>query len=129
LQEAAIKLKHKLSRSNSYTNVNTKSIVDRCIDLVRAASPNDPTLKIDTLNFWFNLSNVLPKFYMIIILQIKEYSKIKTLAFEIFSVPASSAPIERIFSHASFATARHRSNTKTKHLNNQLMIYLNRQLI
>ena len=54
-----------------------------------------------------------------------DWKPLKDLAFKIMAIPATSAPIERVFSQAGLATARHRSNTKIDLLNDQLIVYIN----
>ena len=52
----------------------------------------------------------------------------KSLALKIFAVPPSSSPIERVFSHANFATRLHRNRTEFQLLNDQLFTYINGHL-
>jgi hypothetical protein len=51
--------------------------------------------------------------------------KLTTLAFDLFSVTATSAPIERIFSHAGIATFGRRNRLEAKSLNAELLMKLN----
>uniref|UniRef100_A0A915DU11 HAT C-terminal dimerisation domain-containing protein n=1 Tax=Ditylenchus dipsaci TaxID=166011 RepID=A0A915DU11_9BILA len=57
-----------------------------------------------------------------------EVQPVAKLALEVLSVSISSAPVERIFSQAGLATARHRNRTKLDLLNSQLFIHCNRNV-
>uniref|UniRef100_A0A915DBD9 HAT C-terminal dimerisation domain-containing protein n=1 Tax=Ditylenchus dipsaci TaxID=166011 RepID=A0A915DBD9_9BILA len=50
---------------------------------------------------------------------------IAILALEVLSIPATSAPIERIFSQAGLASSKHRNRTSFDLLNSQLVVYCN----
>uniref|UniRef100_A0A915EK73 HAT C-terminal dimerisation domain-containing protein n=1 Tax=Ditylenchus dipsaci TaxID=166011 RepID=A0A915EK73_9BILA len=50
---------------------------------------------------------------------------IAILALEVFSIPAMSAPIERIFSQAGLASSKHRNRTSFDLLNSPLVVYCN----
>jgi hypothetical protein len=56
---------------------------------------------------------------------LEEWKAVKDLAFKILAIPASSAPVVRVFSQAGLATSRHRCNTKPDLLNDQLITYIN----
>lgn len=64
LQEAAAKLRMANDRKRKISGpaANIKSMIERCIELVISAAPNDSVEKIDTLSFWANLSTV---FYLL----------------------------------------------------------------
>uniref|UniRef100_A0A915DCL8 HAT C-terminal dimerisation domain-containing protein n=1 Tax=Ditylenchus dipsaci TaxID=166011 RepID=A0A915DCL8_9BILA len=71
--------------------------------------------KIDSLKYWTSLIET-------------EVQPVAKLALEVLSVSISSAPVERIFSQAGLATARHRNRTKLDLLNSQLFIRCNRNV-
>uniref|UniRef100_A0A915D6W3 HAT C-terminal dimerisation domain-containing protein n=1 Tax=Ditylenchus dipsaci TaxID=166011 RepID=A0A915D6W3_9BILA len=71
--------------------------------------------KIDSLKYWTSLIET-------------EVQPVAKLALEVLSVSISSAPVERIFSQAGLATARHRNRTKLDLLNSQLFIHCNRNV-
>uniref|UniRef100_A0A915DMK1 HAT C-terminal dimerisation domain-containing protein n=1 Tax=Ditylenchus dipsaci TaxID=166011 RepID=A0A915DMK1_9BILA len=52
-----------------------------------------------------------------------ESRPIAVLAMEVLSVPARSAPIERIFSQSGVATSKHRNRTEHELLNAQIVVY------
>uniref|UniRef100_A0A915DKQ3 HAT C-terminal dimerisation domain-containing protein n=1 Tax=Ditylenchus dipsaci TaxID=166011 RepID=A0A915DKQ3_9BILA len=55
-----------------------------------------------------------------------DWHYLAVLALEVLSVPATSAPVERIFSQAGLATRSHRNRTEFSLLNSQLLVYCNR---
>uniref|UniRef100_A0A915E9X7 HAT C-terminal dimerisation domain-containing protein n=1 Tax=Ditylenchus dipsaci TaxID=166011 RepID=A0A915E9X7_9BILA len=71
--------------------------------------------KIDSLKYWTSLIET-------------EVQPVAKLALEVLSVSISSAHVERIFSQAGLATARHRNRTKLDLLNSQLFIHCNRNV-
>uniref|UniRef100_A0A915DYZ3 HAT C-terminal dimerisation domain-containing protein n=1 Tax=Ditylenchus dipsaci TaxID=166011 RepID=A0A915DYZ3_9BILA len=58
-----------------------------------------------------------------LIFVVQESRPIAVLAMEVLSVPATSAPIERIFSQAGLATSKHRNRTEHELLNAQIVVY------
>jgi hypothetical protein len=60
--------------------------------------------------------------------QKKSMPKLCELALDIFSVTATSAPIERVFSHAGIATYGRRNRLEEKSLNAELLMKLNQFL-
>uniref|UniRef100_A0A915CSF1 HAT C-terminal dimerisation domain-containing protein n=1 Tax=Ditylenchus dipsaci TaxID=166011 RepID=A0A915CSF1_9BILA len=54
-----------------------------------------------------------------------EARAIAIFALEVLTIPATSAPIERIFSQAGLATTAHRNKTSFDLLNSQLVVYCN----
>uniref|UniRef100_A0A915DWV9 HAT C-terminal dimerisation domain-containing protein n=2 Tax=Ditylenchus dipsaci TaxID=166011 RepID=A0A915DWV9_9BILA len=73
---------------------------------------NASAIGVDPLKWWCNLIDSNSK-------------QIATPALEVLSIPATSAPIERVFSQAGLATARHRNRTSFELLNSQLVFYCN----
>uniref|UniRef100_A0A915E9V1 HAT C-terminal dimerisation domain-containing protein n=1 Tax=Ditylenchus dipsaci TaxID=166011 RepID=A0A915E9V1_9BILA len=73
---------------------------------------NASAIGVDPLKWWCNLIDSNSK-------------QIATLALEVLSIPTTSAPIERVFSQAGLATARHRNRTSFELLNSQLVFYCN----
>lgn len=55
----------------------------------------------------------------------KEYPILCSIAWEVLSVPATSAPIERVFSHAGIASGGRRSRINPDLLNAELQMNLN----
>uniref|UniRef100_A0A915EI10 HAT C-terminal dimerisation domain-containing protein n=1 Tax=Ditylenchus dipsaci TaxID=166011 RepID=A0A915EI10_9BILA len=70
---------------------------------------------MDALKYWANMINT-------------DARPIAVLALEVLSIPATSAPMERVFSQAGLATARHRNRTSFELLNHQLVVYCNMYL-
>uniref|UniRef100_A0A915CVS2 HAT C-terminal dimerisation domain-containing protein n=1 Tax=Ditylenchus dipsaci TaxID=166011 RepID=A0A915CVS2_9BILA len=60
---------------------------------------------MDALKYWANMINTVG------------CQAIAVLALEVLSIPATSAPMERVFSQAGLATARHRNRTSFELLN------------
>ena len=54
-----------------------------------------------------------------------KWKDVAQLSLELLAIPATSCPVERVFSQAGFATARHRNRTQMNLINAQLMCYLN----
>uniref|UniRef100_A0A915DUI1 HAT C-terminal dimerisation domain-containing protein n=1 Tax=Ditylenchus dipsaci TaxID=166011 RepID=A0A915DUI1_9BILA len=50
---------------------------------------------------------------------------IAMLAMEVLAIPATSAPIEKVFSQAGMANCKHRNRTEFELLNLQLIVYCN----
>uniref|UniRef100_A0A915CXK8 HAT C-terminal dimerisation domain-containing protein n=1 Tax=Ditylenchus dipsaci TaxID=166011 RepID=A0A915CXK8_9BILA len=73
---------------------------------------NASSSAIDPLKWWVNMLDTDAK-------------QIAILALEVLSIPATSAPIERVFSQAGLATARHRNKSLFHLLNSQLVVYCN----
>uniref|UniRef100_A0A915DCC2 HAT C-terminal dimerisation domain-containing protein n=1 Tax=Ditylenchus dipsaci TaxID=166011 RepID=A0A915DCC2_9BILA len=73
---------------------NAKSWVRDVLNRVLNASSS----AIDPLKWWVNMLDADAK-------------QIAILALEVLSIPATSAPIERVFSQAGLATARHRNKS------------------
>uniref|UniRef100_A0A915D0B1 HAT C-terminal dimerisation domain-containing protein n=1 Tax=Ditylenchus dipsaci TaxID=166011 RepID=A0A915D0B1_9BILA len=67
---------------------------------------------IDPLKYWSNMLCT-------------EYRSVAVLALEVLSVPATSAPIERVLSLAGLATRNQRNRTMIDLLNAQLIVYCN----
>lgn len=55
----------------------------------------------------------------------KEFPILSEVAWDVFSVPATSAPIERVFSHAGIASSGRRSRINADLLNAELQMRLN----
>lgn len=93
----------------------TSNNIDSCLEYISNArfSLNNQT---DCIKFWCQIKN-------------DEWILIKKLSFKLFAIPATSAPIERVFSQAGLATHRHRNRTKINLLNSQLINYLNPDFI
>uniref|UniRef100_A0A915CX19 HAT C-terminal dimerisation domain-containing protein n=1 Tax=Ditylenchus dipsaci TaxID=166011 RepID=A0A915CX19_9BILA len=72
--------------------------------------------KIDAIRYWTSFIN-------------SDCSTLAILALEVLSVPATSAPIERIFSQAGIATKGYRNKTKFQLLNAQLVVYCNSNIM
>jgi hypothetical protein len=70
------------------------------------------TAPIDPLEFWSSHLH-------------GKWCGIAKLALEVLAVPATSSPVERVFSQAGLATGKHRNRTKHTLLNAQLMCYIN----
>lgn len=87
------------------------NIIDSCLEFINNSKFSLKNMT-NCLKFWQTITK-------------EEWQPLKQLAFKIFSVPATSAPIERVFSQAGLATQKHRNRTKFDLLNAQLMNYLN----
>lgn len=55
-----------------------------------------------------------------------EYSNLASVARDVFAVPATSAPVERVFSQASIATNGKRTRLSGKQLEREIMLKTNK---
>uniref|UniRef100_A0A915DQW7 BED-type domain-containing protein n=2 Tax=Ditylenchus dipsaci TaxID=166011 RepID=A0A915DQW7_9BILA len=93
---------------NEIVQAGARSWIRESLDKVRDASSSG----IDPLKWWANLMNTSVK-------------QIAIFAIDVLSIPATSAPIERVFSQAGLACAKHRNRTSFNLLNAQLIVYCN----
>lgn len=97
------------NRKNETTE-NKTSIV-ACVNYL-LNNDYSPENKANVVSYWDNIKG-------------NDWKELKNLALTFFSIPATSAPIERIYSQAGIATQKHRNKTKIELLNSQLMVYTN----
>uniref|UniRef100_A0A915DFG9 HAT C-terminal dimerisation domain-containing protein n=1 Tax=Ditylenchus dipsaci TaxID=166011 RepID=A0A915DFG9_9BILA len=83
-----------------------KSWIQQALNRVKSS------VGIDPLKYWAPLMNT-------------DSRHIAMLAMEVLAIPATSAPIERVFSQAGMATCKHRNRTEFELLNSQLIVYCN----
>uniref|UniRef100_A0A915DGU0 HAT C-terminal dimerisation domain-containing protein n=1 Tax=Ditylenchus dipsaci TaxID=166011 RepID=A0A915DGU0_9BILA len=102
-------LKKRQKEEGTYSGAKSwlKSILTR--GMAARASCATP---IDPLKYWSNMLCT-------------EYRSVAVLALKVLSVPATSAPIERVFSLAGLATRNQRNRTMIDLLNAQLIVYCN----
>uniref|UniRef100_A0A915CLF3 HAT C-terminal dimerisation domain-containing protein n=1 Tax=Ditylenchus dipsaci TaxID=166011 RepID=A0A915CLF3_9BILA len=81
-----------------------KSWIQQALNTVRSS------VGIDPLKYWAPLMNT-------------DSGHIAMLAMEVLAIPATTAPIERIFSQAGMATCKHRNRTEFQLFNSQLIVY------
>ena len=65
----------------------------------------------NSFNFWAKQLDILLQMY--------------NLAIHVLSIPATSAPVERIFSKAKYILSRQRHNLKDKNLESELLFKVN----
>uniref|UniRef100_A0A914I0Q3 HAT C-terminal dimerisation domain-containing protein n=1 Tax=Globodera rostochiensis TaxID=31243 RepID=A0A914I0Q3_GLORO len=97
------------SRSASGDKLTAQAITNEALKFL-----NDCPGNIDPIVYWNSAK--------------KELEPVKELAFKIFAIPATAAPIERVWSKAGSATVHQRSLTKYELLNDQLIVYVNEYL-
>ena len=69
----------------------------------------------DPLDFWTTNQN--------------KYPHLAPVAFDMLVIPASSAPVERVFSTAGVITSRRRNRLQDKHLEREVLIKKNRKYL
>lgn len=101
-------------RRNSGSTMQPSTLVDGQLEAyyARFSSKNAPIIK-DEFQFWDNCG---------------DYPLLNELAIIVLAIPATSAPVERIFSIAGNILAEERLRMTDANLENQVMIRVNKKL-
>ena len=92
-----------------------ESALDQLNDFLRSTGSSD--LEIDAIEFW-NLRQTIEK-----------YPDLHRLASQVFCVPATSAPVERIFSQSGIILHPHRSRLSAKMVETLLFLKCNEHAV
>lgn len=100
-------------KQNAHEIASRDPLVDEVITYFDAAErlPEEE----NPMSFW--LKNAL------------KYPALSELAFEILTIPATSAPVERLFSQASIAAGGKRNRLSSENLEREVMVKVNKQFL
>uniref|UniRef100_A0A915E6S4 HAT C-terminal dimerisation domain-containing protein n=1 Tax=Ditylenchus dipsaci TaxID=166011 RepID=A0A915E6S4_9BILA len=104
-----------LSNRRRCTTPPVNANIRECLNYIQGLDYG-PEKKVETIKWWMQM-------------QESKWSDIAKLALSAFTVPASSSPIERVFSWAGMASNKLRNRVKRKTLNAQLFVDLNRKFV
>ena len=107
-------------RKSLFSNIERKNVKKQKVD-------NFASIK-DEINIYLNDDDSNSNRYILIDESIK-YKALNQLAKKIFTVPATSSPVERVFSQSGFIFRQHRSKMSRKTLQMLTMLKCNRGLM
>lgn len=111
---AAVRAKITRRRQSDATTSNDESAIDMeenafILEIKKTDNIEDP------FAFWFQQKEKLPLLY--------------NIAVDVLSVPATTAPVERVFSRASYILAKKRHNLSDEKLETELLCKFNADLV